>query len=1000
MAKRLSKPERIGPILGTNGEYIFIDLNLKVSKYAVRSWKTQSNGIGGDGQPLLVLYMRIKYYVDCHLLISEKVVRHHYYLQLRENVKNYCQAVSEEKSFLLAALALQADLGNYDEEKHKNRYFEISNYFPSWIIEKLGEDFIIRNIPALHKDNAGLSRGEAQVGYIKEASDVTAPHNLHFYKMRRKKGKLWSDVWLGIRDSGIHIYEQQEHEKTKSLLSTFLWCDIAKLHFEKKKFEILSEGSPEYRRFTYFVQTEELSKHLLWICRTTHHFHMANQNRVADLKKLELDGGKSYREAYIYTDKIDQAWEKKQNTMQKNKYKSNIENSIVNFNGNKENTTTEKDLKPIVMKMSGMPWNNTESLESGRGSGQSLQHHSMEVLPLTNGCKFSSDIKYKSQSISCFSDRSLAPYSMTAATNNSGQLWSPPSGSSVSTTPTSTLMSRSSCASNTDSTCSTLSLTSSSTIKAGNSRISQGSNDGKRWVKCDSFEELPLKNSPPEKIMHKVCISTFVDKHVRTASVYDAVTTQKINYPKPSLNITASSTSSSNIQPNVASVSSSTVAPANVKTSDVKRTPSLNVCINNYAGISQNISKEISSSHTKLVHSIAQKPPRHYTSNAQTHTSSHGRTATRIGVSSLSRDQRLPLTLFNDQRMMACGSEPNLYVTVGDRLPLTITDNPVTSIKSQWLQRNFNSRSEMSLNVIEHNVQNGTFDFQSPNIIKNDSCDSRNRQLSLPDVCSDILEGDGDFPCIPPPPAYRNGVEDCVPVLSSSCSGLFSQNAVKLSYSLQSEGGSTNSSNLPSSSVAFENHKELKNAHSTPPDVLDIQQLRQRSRDLDLPLISALCNDRSLLMLPKTVPTCSRQRHLGNKDPMRFSRATSLPNGDMTDNMLANTGRPISWHIDSSHVPHWSEVSKPCSASWDNAIKSRLPQINAALSENPAPSLPPTILTSFGKTPVKQVKSVHDHSSVSDNYRYNKNQMIPTKLLAGPFGCIPNGRLYQKGSSS
>lgn len=75
------------------------------------------------------------------------------------------------------------------------------------IISKIGEDFIIRNIPALHKDNSGLSRGEAQVGYIKEASDLTAPHNMHFYKMRRKKGKVWSSAWLGIKDSGLHIYE-------------------------------------------------------------------------------------------------------------------------------------------------------------------------------------------------------------------------------------------------------------------------------------------------------------------------------------------------------------------------------------------------------------------------------------------------------------------------------------------------------------------------------------------------------------------------------------------------------------------------------------------------------------------------------------------------------------------------------------------------------------------------------------------------------------------------
>lgn len=82
------------------------------------------------------------------------------------------------------------------------------------IISKIGKDFIIHNIPALHKDNAGLSRGEAQVGYIKEASDLTAPHNMHFYKMRRKKGKVWSSAWLGIKDSGLHIYEVYSCFKT------------------------------------------------------------------------------------------------------------------------------------------------------------------------------------------------------------------------------------------------------------------------------------------------------------------------------------------------------------------------------------------------------------------------------------------------------------------------------------------------------------------------------------------------------------------------------------------------------------------------------------------------------------------------------------------------------------------------------------------------------------------------------------------------------------------
>ncbi|XP_054714058.1 tyrosine-protein phosphatase 1-like [Uloborus diversus] len=972
--------ELFGLAFYQDGDYIFVDLNLRVSKYAVKSWKTHSNGIGGDGQPLLILHMRIKYYVDCHLLINEKVVRHHYYLQLRENVKNYSQSISEEKSFLLAALALQADLGNYDKEKHKNRYFEIGNYFPAWIITKIGEDFIVRNVPALHKDNAGLSRGEAQVGYIKEASDITAPHNMHFYRMRRKRGKIWNFLWLGIRDSGIHIYEVKEPEKTKSLLSTFLWCDIAKLHFEKKKFEILSEGSPECRRFTYFLQSEDLAKHLLWICKTTHHFHMANQNRVADLKQLEIDGGKPYREAYIYTDKWDQAWEKKQNTLSKSRSKLKVENSAVNFNGNEENSLVEKSLKPVNMKMCGMPWNNVD-LDKCKVDSQCIpQHHSMEVLPLLNGCKFSSDIKYKSQSISCFSDRSLTPYSPAINCNSTGHLWNPESGNSVSTTPTSTLMSRSSCTSNTDSTCSSLSLTSGSTLKVGSSLISQSSNDGSHWVKCDSFEELPVKTAQAEKVMHKVCISTFVDKHVRTASVYDAVTVPLVTPAKSSHTSTINPSTSSNptVTKQLLGMSSSKV--------DVRRTPSLNVgCVSsNQKPI---YSQTAFDSHIPL---SAQKPNRHY---AQNQVSSHGRTTTRIGVSSLSRDQRLPLTLFNNRRILACGSEPNLYAPIGDCDPETLVNDSIMSLKSQRLGRNLNSQSEISLNMTDYAVQsqNSTFSFKdSLNSSKDsDHCRSKSRQLSLPDVYNE-LDGETDFPCIPPPPAYRNEVGCAVSPSDSSAEFIpkqhFSENSQKVPVKIPLSRPSKEGSVLPQQASSV--------------DVLDIQQLRQRSRDLDLPLISALCNDRSLLMLPKTVPTCSRQRHLGSKDPLRFNRTTSLPNGDGTDILLPHNGRPISWHVDSGQLPNVTEHVKPNSSSWDNNIKSRPLWLEVGRVESTIQSLPPTILTSFSKTPVKSQKSVRDPQSSMDYYRYNANQMIPTKLLACSLNGIASNRLYQKGSSS
>ena len=58
--------------------------------------------------------------------------------------------------------------------------------------------------------------------------------------------------------------------------------------------------------------------------------------------------------------------------------------------------------------------------------------------------------------------------------------------------------------------------------------------------------------------------------------------------------------------------------------------------------------------------------------------------------------------------------------------------------------------------------------------------------------------------------------------------------------------------------------------------ISDLHQLRQKSRDLNLPLITALFNDRSLMMVPKTVPG-SRQRHISTaRDIRRYSCSSEI----------------------------------------------------------------------------------------------------------------------------
>ncbi len=72
------------------------------------------------------------HYVLC-LSFSDRVARYYYYWHLRKQVLQSQCIQREEAYFLMAAFALQADLGNFKRNKHFGAYFQPEVYFPSWV---------------------------------------------------------------------------------------------------------------------------------------------------------------------------------------------------------------------------------------------------------------------------------------------------------------------------------------------------------------------------------------------------------------------------------------------------------------------------------------------------------------------------------------------------------------------------------------------------------------------------------------------------------------------------------------------------------------------------------------------------------------------------------------------------------------------------------------------------------------------------------------------------
>ncbi|KAM4786151.1 FERM domain-containing protein 1 isoform 2-T2 [Cyanocitta cristata] len=294
---KIKEPHFFGLSIVKNNEYVFIDLEQKLSKYFSKEWKKETTKGTEKFSPPFVAFFRVQYYVENGRVIGDKVARQLYYCHLKEQVlMSHCNH-KEEIYFLLAAYSLQADLGNYREKVHSGKYFEPQAYFPQWIIAKRGSDYILKHAPEMHREQQGLSAKEAVLKFIKE-SCLLEDVPVHFYRLQKDKKEDRPTVILGLTLRGMHIYQEVNH--VRQLLYDFPWSHIGKLAFLGKKFEIQPDGLPSARKLVYYTGCPFRSRHLLQLLSNSHRLFLNIQPVLKQIQKLEeAEEKKRYRESYI-----------------------------------------------------------------------------------------------------------------------------------------------------------------------------------------------------------------------------------------------------------------------------------------------------------------------------------------------------------------------------------------------------------------------------------------------------------------------------------------------------------------------------------------------------------------------------------------------------------------------------------------------------------------------------------------------------------------------------
>nr|XP_057910158.1 tyrosine-protein phosphatase non-receptor type 13 isoform X1 [Doryrhamphus excisus] len=249
-------------------EYFFLDHETKISKVAPDSWK--------KGQILsFLVFLRVKFFVDDIAFILHRLTRHQYYLQMRKDIledRIYC---NEETGLFLAALALQAEFGDYMPELYGKSYYQPEHYVSKRMLEKLALPNVKEELPRLHASHAPMAPEEAETEYLKIAQQLPE-YGVMFHRVGREKRPVIGELVLGICAKGIIVYEMKNQVRT--VTRRFLWRETDSISTGRRKL-IIECGGPSGKKHSFITESSKIAQYLLNLCSAQHKFHSEMTSR-------------------------------------------------------------------------------------------------------------------------------------------------------------------------------------------------------------------------------------------------------------------------------------------------------------------------------------------------------------------------------------------------------------------------------------------------------------------------------------------------------------------------------------------------------------------------------------------------------------------------------------------------------------------------------------------------------------------------------------------------